>query len=509
MKIFIRIVFFIFLILFMGGCRKEFRIYPSHGDFRVSTDTVFLDSVFAGISSPTYSFKIYNRSNKTIRINNIETERGNTTKFRFNIDGDTGKVFRNIRIDPKDSIYVFVELTVDPASFSNPVYEEKLFIGDQSVTDTVLLTAFVKDAYFLYPKKFADRSVDSIQVGTYDNGQPIRVAGFYISNDTTITADKPVVIYGHLGVPAGKTLTIDPGAHLYFHYNSGIIVYEGGKILINGTLGNEVIMEDDRLQPEYDHAQGLWNFIWLREGSTGNEIHHAVIRNAIAGIIAYPPGNTNNTVLSIDNTQIYDCAAYGIIAIDSKIEGYNLVAGNFGASALSLQLGGHYRFAHCTFTNYSTGIRNIPNTAVYVSNQYTAYDSQGNPVILYDDLQQCQINNSIIFGNLPVEFYAVKNDAAALHFRLSHNLVKFSDPQHEITQDYLQWDNTTYFEQNVLNADPGFQNSEQDSLRIGLQSGAIGIGDPAVTQMFPLDILGIDRTDSPDAGAYKHADLGQ
>jgi hypothetical protein len=433
--------------------------------------------------------------------------RGNTSFYRLNVDGEPGKVFRNVMIPPGDSIYVFVELTADISQLSDPVYEERLILQDQAVTDTVLLTAFVKDAYFLYPRQYADRSVDSIQVGEYNDGTPIRVPGFLISNDTTLTADKPIVIYGHLGVPPGKTLTIEAGAHLYFHYNSGIIVYEDASIRINGTLGNEVILEDDRMQEDFENAPGMWNFIWLKSGSKNNVINYAIIKNAIAGVIAHPTNQSGDKVLEITNTQIYNSAAYHLIAIASYVEGYNLVFNNSGSSALALLLGGKYGFKHCTFANYSNGIRNLTSASVFVTNEYKTYDSSGNPVTYVNDLERCDISNSIIYGNQNIEFYAVKNDGALMQFFLKNNLIKFNDTQNQINETYLDFSNPAYYSNNVLNGRPDFEAPDGNRLRIGLQSAAIGIGDPAVAASVPLDIAGEDRTTSPDAGAYKHTDL--
>ncbi len=500
---------FILIAVLQFSCRKKFKIYPSYGDFRLSTDTLFLDSVFTRISSPAYTFKIYNTSKKTIRLNRIQTNQGEASFFRFNVDGVPGKTFSNVTIPPEDSIYVFVEFTADASRLSDPVYEESLLISDESTIDTLLLTAFVKDAYFLYPRRYADHSVDSIQVGTYQDGTPIRVAGFMIRSDTTITADKPTVIYGHLGVAPGKTLTVEAGAHIYFHFNSGIVVYENASIRINGQLGREVILEDDRMQPDFENVPGMWNFIWLKQGSLNNRINYAIIKNAVAGVIAYPPNQNGDQVLEINNTQIYNMSAYGMIAIASKVSGYNLIFNNFGGSALSLQLGGNYNFNHCTFANYSNAIRNLPFSAVYISNFYQTYDNQGNETILVNDLTQCNINNSIIYGNRPVEFYAEKNENADFSFRLSHNLVKFDDPQNQFRQDYLDWNNPTYFSSNILNENPDFESTEENKLRIGLNSAAINIGDPSITAQFPLDIRGVNRTDSPDAGAYKHTDFDQ
>jgi len=480
---------------------------PSAGDFTVSKDTVFLDSVFAGISSPTYSFKIYNRSNNTILIKEIRPQQGENSPFRLNVDGEAGKIFHDVLIPPRDSIYVFVEFTAPAASLSDPVYEEPLFIRDESAGKTVILAAFVKDAFFLYPRRYPDHSVDSIQVGEYADGTPIRVAGFMLPDDTVWTAAKPIVVYGHVGVPPGKTLRMEAGTHVYFHYNSGIIVYEDAALQIEGSLTDPVILEDDRMQPDFENVPGMWNFIWLKSGSKNNVIRHAIIKNAIAGIIAHPRDSTGAKMLDVENTRIYNMAAYGLIAIASHVEGYNVVTNNTGASAVALLLGGEYAFKHCTFANYSQTIRPLTSAAVFITNEYKSYDENGNPVVYVNDLDRCDIVNSIIYGNNEVEFYAVKNESAAMHFHLNNNLIRFNDPTHQIDEPYLDFSNSTYYHDNVLNGEPDFEDPQENKLRIGLQSAAIGIGDPAVTATVPLDITGTDRTDSPDAGAYKHTDL--
>ncbi|NPA43148.1 MAG: hypothetical protein GXO27_03860 [Chlorobi bacterium] len=490
-----------------AGCRKAFDVAPSYGDFRTDRDTLFLDSVFIRISSPTYYFKIYNTSDKAIVLDEVAPARGEESYFRLNVDGDAGKIFKNVSIPPRDSIYVFVEFTADVSALPDPVYEEPLLIRDRAVTDTVLLTAFVKDAYFLYPALYADRSVDSIQIGTYGDGTPVRVPGFLISRDTVLTADKPVVIYGHLGVPPGKTLTIEAGAHIYFHYNSGIVVFEDATLRIEGTLDRPVILEDDRMQPEYETAPGMWNFIWLKEGSKNNLIRYAVIKNAVAGIIAHPPGPGGEPVLEVANTRIFNMSAFGLIALGSKVTGYNVVTNNCGLSSVALLLGGNYDFKHCTFANYSSAVRRLPFAAVWISNGYETYDTEGNPVTYTRDLENCRIANSIIYGNQEVELFVHGYPDADMHFLVHNNLIRFEDPAGRIHSPYMDFDNPLYYRDNVLNGRPDFEDPAANKMRIGLESDAIGIGDPAVTATVPLDITGTDRTDSPDAGAYKHAPL--
>ncbi len=500
-------VILILLLLWpaLNGCRKRFDYRPAAGEFETGTDTLFLDSVFTGLSSPTYYFKIYNRSNHHIYIPEIRLERGAASFFRLNIDGVPGKQFRRVEIPAHDSIYVFAELTADISQMTDPVYEEYLLLRDNRVTKKVLLAAFVKDAYFMYPRRYGRHRVDSITIGRDADGNPVRVAGFLIPHDTTLTTGKAIVIYGHLGVPEGVTLRITEGAHLYFHYNSGIVVYEGGRIDIRGTRERPVILEDDRMQPAYDRAPGMWNFIWMQEGSKGNLIDYAIIRNAVAGLIVYPPADEDHTALRLTNTQIYDCSAYGIFAAATNIYGHNLVVNNTGSSALRVALGGRYDFRHCTFANYQP-LRGLQDAAVFVSNYYDAYDDNGQPVRYVHPLRGFDLTNSIVYGNQAVEFLVDADTSAPCRFRAAHSLLKFSDPQHRINARCMDWDDPQRFDAVRLNQAPGFASPTDNDLHISAQGAATGLGDPGIAASVPYDLDGNPRLPHPDAGAYQHSE---
>ena len=103
----------IFLLIFLSSCRKDFGTIVSNGNLEFSVDTVLLNRVFDDISSSTQSFKVYNRSNDAISIPNIQLERGGNSFYRLNVDGIPGTSFQDIDILPNDSIFVFVEATVD------------------------------------------------------------------------------------------------------------------------------------------------------------------------------------------------------------------------------------------------------------------------------------------------------------------------------------------------------------------------------------------------------------
>ena len=71
------------------------------------------------------------------------------------------------------------------------------------------------------------------------------------------TAQKPHVIYGVVGVAPGCNLTIEAGADVHVHAGGGLYV-SGGTLDVNGELGNPVVFEGDRLEPEYADVPGQW-----------------------------------------------------------------------------------------------------------------------------------------------------------------------------------------------------------------------------------------------------------
>ncbi|MGK0295941.1 MAG: hypothetical protein ACI884_002114, partial [Ulvibacter sp.] len=100
-------------LILWSSCRNDFESIPSTGNLEFSRDTVYLDTVFTNIGSSTYNLKVYNRSNDDIRIPSLRLSQGDASNYRLNVDGLPGKVFNDIQILAKDSIFIFVETTFD------------------------------------------------------------------------------------------------------------------------------------------------------------------------------------------------------------------------------------------------------------------------------------------------------------------------------------------------------------------------------------------------------------
>ena len=85
-----------------------------------TTDTVMFDTVFATVGSTTHNFRVHNRNKKSIVISSITLAGGTASKFRMNVDGITGSQLFDVEIPANDSIFIFVEVTIDQSSGNLP-----------------------------------------------------------------------------------------------------------------------------------------------------------------------------------------------------------------------------------------------------------------------------------------------------------------------------------------------------------------------------------------------------
>ena len=174
------------------------------------------------------------------------------------------------------------------------------------------MVTLVKDAVFIYPARSEDTDEDGNPVyiketlvfdvdGDGEDDETTLEGRFLNDNELNFTNDKPYVIYGYAGVGANKTLTIDPGARIHFHANSGLIVTQNASMKINGalsndleTMENEVIFESDRLEPGFADIPGQWGTILLYNDSKEIDINHTTIKNGTLGLFCI--GNQENTI---------------------------------------------------------------------------------------------------------------------------------------------------------------------------------------------------------------------
>ncbi len=500
----------LFIIVLWSSCRKDFEAIPSNGGLQFSRDTVYLDTVFTNIGSSTYTFKVYNRSNEDVEIPSIRLERGDASNYRLNVDGIPGKSFDNIQILAKDSIFVFVETTADitdlTTTATNFLYTDKVLFDSGNNEQDVDLVTLIQDANFLFPSRDnMTGEVETLSLGMDADNNEIRIEGFFLDdNELHFTNEKPYVIYGYAAVPSNKTLTIDAGARIHFHEDSGIIVANQASLKVNGELSadpelmeNEVIFEGDRLEPLFSDIPGQWGAIWLTAGSTGHEINHATIKNATVGILMDSNDGGTDPTLTIRNSQIYNSSNVGLLARTGHVLGENLVINNSGQASLNCSLGGRYTFNHCTFANYwDTSFRQFP--AVLIDNNLQVDATN----VVIADLIEANFNNCIIYGNENLELAFNQVEGTAFNYKFENCLIRFNDINNQFAQNPLyDFTNATLYENSLFNEEPDFKDAFENEMNIGEESAANGT---ARASSVTTDILGITRSAStPDIGAYE------
>ena len=484
----IAIVFLI--IISLWHCRKDVDSVTSSPSAKLSFSQTLIefDTIFTTVGSTTHQFKVYNNSSEAIKISSVTLGGDNQAYFRMNVDGRSGEVIRDILLAGKDSLFVFVDVTIDPKDDNLPFLVEGniQFITNGNVQDVALI-AYGQQAKFITPDHFVDGL------------PPYSIVG---KDNQTVTwpTDTPIVIYGYAVIDSKQHLEIIAGTQIYLHANSGIWVYENGQITVDGDIDNPVVFQGDRLD-EYKDISGSWDRIWINEGENGknNEFNYAVIKNAFIGIQAeYKPfvgrkdGWSQNGII-IDNTIIENSKVAGIYAKNFQIIARNTLVSSTGGSNFVTAGGGNYTFNQCTFGNYWHGEpRSTP--AVFLSHLY--FDFEQN--VYVQDSVNAFFNNCIIYGNQESEFNIEDeiDPGTRVNFEMYHTLVKTN-------MDTVKYGKYTEAIINPSNENV-FIDPNGDDFHLAPGSRALDHGDNGILDLVTQsDLDGVGRKNPPDLGVYE------
>ncbi len=486
------------MLLLMTHCIQDEFAFTTDSNARLefSVDTLRFDTVFTARGSATRLFKIYNRNDRAVRIAQIALESGNSARFRMNVDGVPGNTQTNVEVLAKDSIYVFVEVTVDPdqpLSVSPFVIEDRIVFETNSNTQYVQLEAWGQNANY-FPSRF-------------NKGVAVRLS---CGSGQLVWGDpKPYVIYGAVFVDSCE-LVIPAGARIHVHggvaqndifggvYNDGILLIQpSARLTIKGTKENPVIIQGDRLEPQFLNASGQWNGIVIGRGSRGNVIEYATVRNSRFGILV-----DSTAELTVRNTRFYNTSSSGLIGYRSTITAENCLIYNNGATSLLLLQGGDYNFTYCTIASYG-----VNASALGMSNFFCHNDDC---TLRSEYRLNARFRNSIIFGsrNDELELSDVRggSDPTFFNIRFEHCIVR--------VQELLKFNNGQYaaFLDNQCN--PCLNPTRMDKLFVNPSAADYSLDSLSVAQGqampidFPrpitIDIEGSsrDRT-NPDIGCYE------
>lgn len=462
------ILFLSFLILTFFSCRDDYNYESASKPLRFSKDTVMLDTVFSTVRSETYVLKVYNQQNDDVVIPRIYLEKGLSSQFKINVDGNPGNSsnlnsFQNIPLRAKDSLYIFIEIAPQTVSTSEALADEDLLFITVGNTQKVKLLSLVEDAEFYFSKS-----------GTKE-----------ITSDLVWNNSKSKVIYGNLKITNGAKLSVSEGTKIYLHKNANIIIDSGSQLNIDGSLNHEVLIRGDRHETKYDSLPGNWNQIYLANNSSG-KINHLLIKGGNNAFYL-----EENAHLTIANSKIYNFLYGGIHSVGGNVEGKNLAINNCGTSDLIVEYGGNYDFIHCTLANY-WNLNAGAGYSVYLSNSY-----QKSGEIKYNKLK-ASFKNCIFWVRNYNSLYLDKNVHAPFIYTFDTNLIKNTSNGINIEMD----DN---FINTILNEDPLLYKTGYSDclLSLNLGSPAYGKGNVNYAKAIPEDINGISRTSDPALGAYQ------
>ncbi len=464
------------LLCVMTGCQDDDSFSTNVSNIlSFSADTVKLDTVFSAVPTTTRTFWVHNESGDGIRCTNIRLERGNQSGFRVNVDGvylgsESGYQASEVEIRKGDSIRVFVELTSPVNGRNKPwlVEDNLLFLLESGVTQKVNLNAYSWDA--------------------------IKYRNLHITNDTTLTGDRPIIVYGKLTVEEHATLTLAAGTTLYFHDGGGIDVY--GRLCSQGEAGKEVILRGDRLDwmfdyLPYDLMSGLWDGIHFYETSYDNVMEFTDLHSSFNGIVC-DSADVEKQKLTLKNMTVHNCQGKGLSTVNCKVTAENCQFTNTLYECVDI-LGGDVTMNHCTLA------------------QFYPFDSNRRPALNYYStatmpLLRMDCINSIVTGYPEdVVMGATENEDIPFNYRFISSILRtpaVEDAEHIIDVIFENVEDTA-----SVQGDKHFKlvdiNTQHYDFHLDSLSPAINKG----SKDYPVsnDRDGKARDDQPDIGCFEES----
>lgn len=430
-----------------------------------SEDTISFDTVFSTIGSATKQFKIYNRNKNSLRIESIELMNPTKSGFRMNIDGEKGTRLTNVEILKKDSLYGFIEVTVDPTNSKNPVLirDSIRFLVNGNI-EYLQLEAVGQDVYIWKNK--------------------------VIKEDTVLTDKKPFLIYDSLVVNKDVTLNIKEGAIFFMKNNASVKI--NGTLNAKGTTESSIIFRGSRFDNieadiPYDNVPGQWEGMVFHPNSYNNSLENVVVKNATRGI-TFSESDASNKKATLKNIIVQNSSEYGLQAVNCNIDVENGLFANSPKYLVSLR-GGQYSFLHCTLANYYRWSAR-QTESLLLNNTY------GNE--LYP-LSKCDFTNSIIYGSVSNEILLKGISSIPFVYTFRNCLIKGAQ------------ESDNHFTNVIWNSDPLFKDLNSSgtysyNFELRASSPTIGKADKAYSSLVPLDLKGKSRlSDSnPDIGCYEN-----
>ncbi len=348
---------------------------PVSGPVSFSSDTVSFDTVFSTVGSVTMEFRALNKGNDPLLIDRIYLGGGNGSPFRLNIDGVPSVSSGEIILAQGDSLFVFVDVTIDPLNEANPVAVLDLVVFESgSYTGRVILEAWGQDIWLLEDE---------------------------VTGTATWTEGKPYVVKGSLLVDTSATLVMMLGTRVFFHHNASMTV--AGTLITMGDVEKPVVFASERLEQAYKDVPGYWKGITFLDCSRNNVLESTDIRNAEISVRLEGSETKKPDILLVNVSLMHNSVA-SLVANQAQVLAVNSLFAHSGFSTVSLTEGGIYDFIHCTMANrWEYSFRSEP----------VMFIGKGGGV-----LPEVTVVNTVISGTLNNELVidAVPSDLAGMFF---------------------------------------------------------------------------------------------
>lgn len=461
----------LFLLTFLLGSCQDDTVTTGTAYLRFSVDTLSFDTLFSGVGSTTAWVTVRNTGDKPVHIDRVRLLSGGATGFRFNLDGNPGPLLTDVRIPAKDSLYLFVALTGPEQGSTQPEH---------------LLDAVVFESG-------ADARMLTLEAWSWD---AVVWRGKTIVSDTTLTDERPILLYDSLVVAEHVTLRLEAGTTLFLHDGARVLVY--GRLDARGTYDRPVTFRGDRLDnvlPDlpYAYYPSQWYYIQLKAQSFNNVLDHVSISGGYYGLVA-DSSSTDRVKLTLTNSVVHNHTYHSLFSVCNKLVIGNTLLSNSGSYTVFL-LGGEALFTHCTVANHVNLIAR-EGPALVLANA------------LIDDKQQewqyplqAHFRNSIVMGSQADEIGLAFSDNLAVNADVyfSHSLLRTTTLGPGLQDSCVTATSARFMSLGAPSDRYVFD------FRIDTLSPARNIGAGAYALMYPTDLSGRFRTldEAPDAGAYE------
>jgi hypothetical protein len=496
-------------VTLLAGC-NDMDNYSVNPNYRLtfSTDTVSFDTVFTTIGSTTKYFMIYNRNHEDLKIRHISLAGGAESCFRMNVDGRRGDSFDDIPIWKKDSLYVAIEVTVNPNDENAPfvIYDSVIFVTNGG-SQSVLLEAYGQNAH-------------------------VWRGGTVFEMDRTLTAERPYLVYDSVMIPEGVVVHVDKGASFYMHHKAKWLI--DGRLVTNGTQDEPVVFRGDRLNRfstyppiSYDHIPAQWDGLFFGASSFDNEFNYTLIRNGVSGLM-FRESTPERRKMTIRYSQVKNMDGHALYAVNCDVEALNTEFSN-ASERLMMLAGGKYRFVHCTMVNYMQG-NLISNNSTRLAECLTLADhvisAKGRNEF---PLQEAFFDNCIIDGDLPADTVqpygwevrfltdtiCQNGDDLRFNYRFNHCIIKTKRIENVRFHEVLFLNVPKYNDPDAermryVKSDGKYNDMFYDyvyDFRLANRSIGIGMADRSVSEKYPVDRYGVNRLSGeygPSIGAYEY-----